>query len=190
MQICFTENIEILNPVSSAVVSCVRETLQRTEEIQLLYWRCRTSSLLPWPTVEMTATFSIIPPALKWADWGCVEMVLWIQSFMLLPCLCRETVAPSGTARPPLAARPFAPSGRRGAASATLASFAIWKSRYDKGYILDSARTCTHRGDTYLSLPYLPVNVIRDIHSGLSYCFHMHIFPKELFILMMTWLIF
>lgn len=37
---------------------------------------------------------------------------------------------------------------------------------------------------------YLPVNVVRDIHPGLRYCFHINIFPKERFILMMIWLIF
>lgn len=42
----------MLNMITSALAFCVRETLQRTEDIQLLYWRCRTSS--PCSSVTMT----------------------------------------------------------------------------------------------------------------------------------------
>lgn len=38
--------------ITSALASCFRETLQWIEEIQLLCWRCRTSS--PCPSVTMT----------------------------------------------------------------------------------------------------------------------------------------
>ena len=37
MEMCFKENTEMLNMITSALAFCVRETLQRTEDIQLLY---------------------------------------------------------------------------------------------------------------------------------------------------------
>ena len=62
--------------------------------------------------------------------------MLWI---LTPPYFCRVKVAPSDTARQQSAAKPFAPSGRRGTASATHASFDIWISRYEKEYIFDAS---------------------------------------------------
>lgn len=138
MKMFFKENIEMLNVITSALASCFRETLQWTEEIQLLCWRCRTSS--PCPSVTMTnrgddCYFFYYSTCTKVSRLS----LLWHGAADAEPhgvsCFCRVTVAPSDTARQQLAARSSVPSGRRGAASATLASFDTWRSRYEKEYI-------------------------------------------------------
>lgn len=141
MKLCFRENIEMLNMITSALASCVRETLQRTEEIQLLYWRRRTSSLCPLVTMTNRGDdcyffYYSTCTKVSWLN------LVWHSAVDAeshgVSCFCRVTVAPSDTARPQSAVRPFAPSGRRGAASETLASFDTWRSRYEKEYIFDA----------------------------------------------------
>lgn len=139
---CFRENIEMRNMITSALASCVRETLQRTEEIQLLYWRCRTSS--PCPSVTMTnrgddCYFFYYSTCTKVSRLSRIWHNAVGAGSHRVSCFCRVTVAPLGTAKQQLAARQSAPSGRRAAASATLASFDTWRSRYEKEYIFDAS---------------------------------------------------
>lgn len=54
-----------------------------------------------------------------------------VEQSLTPACFCRETAAPSDTARRRLAARRCAPSGRTAAASATPASSDTWRSRYE-----------------------------------------------------------
>lgn len=132
----------MLNMNSSSLSSCVRETLQRTEEIQLLYWRCRTSS--PCPSVTMTnrgddCYFFYYSTCTKVSRLSLVWHIAVDTESHRVSCFCRVTAAPSDTARQQSAARPSAPSGRRGAASATPASFDTWRSRYEKEYIFHAS---------------------------------------------------
>lgn len=132
----------MLNTITSALAFCVRKTLQRTEEIQLLYWRCRTSSLYPFVTMTNRGDdcyFFYYSTCTKVSRLSLVWHSTVDAESHGVSCFCRVTVAPSDTAKQQSAARPSAPSGRRGAASATLASFDTWRSRYEKEYIFDAS---------------------------------------------------